>query len=259
MRLITLKHDAVFQVHYVHPGEHLGYRLRRVRKGTKVFATPDGTPIVAQVCGNPLRSSPGVSMMNYAVEAGRLTNIPDFAPDEPRLAEASDFVPTEHVNRNAEPVTESMTETETVSAVAEEPIPPIPIESLSGKSVADWATSGILALGGLAGLNGGSGGKQSGGSGASGGGSSDGGLTGGGISAGPNPDDGDGSGGGGSLGNGGLDGGGSSGDNGDNGGAAGSGGGGFTINAPEPGIVGLLLSAATMTGAYSRVRRRRKS
>ncbi|HZT40863.1 MAG TPA: hypothetical protein VFA07_01675 [Chthonomonadaceae bacterium] len=54
-RLTRLKHDQVVQVFYVRRGEHMGYRLRHLRKGTLIYTLRDGTPALVQVCGNPLR------------------------------------------------------------------------------------------------------------------------------------------------------------------------------------------------------------
>ena len=83
--LTPLKHDMILEVHYVHPGEKIGVKIRRVRKGTMVFSLPDGTPMLAQVCGNPLRT-----VANVKKRLGRALRplkakreIPDFDPMEP--------------------------------------------------------------------------------------------------------------------------------------------------------------------------------
>ena len=55
LKLTHLTQDQVFQVHYVHTGEQIGYKLRRVRKGTPIYTFDDGTPVLVQVCGNPIR------------------------------------------------------------------------------------------------------------------------------------------------------------------------------------------------------------
>ena len=74
MRLTPLKKDMVMNVYYVRPGEHLGFRVRRVRKGTLVFTLPDGTPALVQACGNPLR---------HTLPSQKITKVPDFRVDEP--------------------------------------------------------------------------------------------------------------------------------------------------------------------------------
>lgn len=81
LRLIRLPQDRVFRVHYVHRGEVIGYRVRRVRRGTPVYALRDGTPILVQVCGNPLQVAlPVPEMLLPPLQRLR---IPDFTPDEP--------------------------------------------------------------------------------------------------------------------------------------------------------------------------------
>ncbi|HLK55902.1 MAG TPA: hypothetical protein VKU00_05045 [Chthonomonadaceae bacterium] len=59
LKLTRLTLDQTFQVHYVHTGERIGYKVRRVRKGTPIYSFADGTPILVQVCGNPVRSKRG--------------------------------------------------------------------------------------------------------------------------------------------------------------------------------------------------------
>jgi hypothetical protein len=81
MRLTRLKKDMVMNVYYVRPGEKLGYRVRRVKKGTEVFVLPDGTPVLVKACGNPLR---------HTIPGQKLTRVPDFNPDE--------ALPTEELN-----------------------------------------------------------------------------------------------------------------------------------------------------------------
>jgi hypothetical protein len=75
--------DKVYEVHYVHPGEEVGYRLRRVRRGTPIWVSPDGMPVLVRVCGNPLRSGPNDALANAGAQVGRLNTVPDFEPDEP--------------------------------------------------------------------------------------------------------------------------------------------------------------------------------
>jgi hypothetical protein len=81
LHLMSLPKDEVFAVHYVHTGEVIGYKLRRVRRGTPVYALPDGTPVLVRVCGNPLRST--VTLSYPDTEPTATDSIPDFTTDEP--------------------------------------------------------------------------------------------------------------------------------------------------------------------------------
>jgi hypothetical protein len=95
LHLTRLRRDRILQVHYAHPDGQVGYRLRRVRAGTPVFALPNGTPALAQACGNPLRSAlltAGATLTPPAAAAA-----PDFTPDEmaspPAQRSAFDLTP----------------------------------------------------------------------------------------------------------------------------------------------------------------------
>ena len=81
LRLAPLKHDEIFEVHYVHTGEVIGFKLRRVRKGTLVYAFPDGRPALVQVCGNPLRATAPISYPGPNPTSS--LGVPDFVADEP--------------------------------------------------------------------------------------------------------------------------------------------------------------------------------
>jgi len=81
IHLMKLPQDDFLRVHYVKNSEQIGYRLRRVRKGTLVFAFSDGTPIMAQVCGNPLQSQ--LRMPAMMVPPTQTMQIADFRPEEP--------------------------------------------------------------------------------------------------------------------------------------------------------------------------------
>ena len=91
LHLTRLLRDMVMEVHYVHPGERIGAKLRRVRKGTAVFALPNGIPVLAQVCGNPLRDirsakKRGSVSRPFSRKRSRQTmpeDVPDFDPSEP--------------------------------------------------------------------------------------------------------------------------------------------------------------------------------
>lgn len=261
LKLIHLTKDGIYQVHYVHPGEHLGYRVRRVRKGTLVYATSDGTPILAQVCGNPLRSSPNRELLNAGNQNGRST-VPDFQPNEPRMGLASDLTPTESVMRSVTPTEDQEVIPETVAGVVESPLPPVPISPLPDAGLSAWAR-GALAAGVIGGLLGGGGG---GGSNTPSSPPGSGGLQGGGTSGsdGIGGSSGDpGGGGGGSSdsggGSGGLHGGGTSGSDG-NGGSSGDpgGGGGGTTTTPEPDVLLFTLSAGTTLAFYYNRHRRQR-
>ena len=86
LRLSHMKSDQISRVYYVHPDEKLGYRLRRVKKGTLVFVLPDGSPALVQICGNPMRLD-----LKYkrgtVVEARRV--IKDFSPEDMDEARAA--------------------------------------------------------------------------------------------------------------------------------------------------------------------------
>ncbi len=89
LHLTRLKRDIIMEVCYVHPGERIGVKVRRVRKGTVVFSLPNGTPVLAQVCGNPLHKLAGLnrrgkrSIVSPFTKKRRRADIPDFDPSEP--------------------------------------------------------------------------------------------------------------------------------------------------------------------------------
>lgn len=74
--------DVEAGVWYAHPDGVLGYRDKIVRKGTYVFADPKtGKPILAQVCGNPLRK---VLDLPFPLKpAINTSSIQEFLEDEP--------------------------------------------------------------------------------------------------------------------------------------------------------------------------------
>lgn len=78
LKLQPLKEDRNMEVWYVKAtpkGEVSGYRLRKVKKGTLVYAMEDGTPALIQVCGNPVRmmTIPNAAMIDIA-------NLPEYEP-----------------------------------------------------------------------------------------------------------------------------------------------------------------------------------
>jgi hypothetical protein len=101
MRLKRLAEDHVLAVHYVHPGEKIGYKLSRVKKGTLIYALPDGTPALVEVCGNPLRMriempdarpQPHVAMPQAAPIASEQTDLASTRV-EPELDSVRDAAP----------------------------------------------------------------------------------------------------------------------------------------------------------------------
>ena len=78
LKLQPLTEDRNMEVWYVKAtpkGEISGYRLRKVKKGTLVYAMQDGTPALIQVCGNPVRmiNMPSAAMTDIA-------NLPEYEP-----------------------------------------------------------------------------------------------------------------------------------------------------------------------------------
>lgn len=125
MRLTRLKKDMVMNVYYVRPGEHLGYRVRRVKKGTEVFILPDGTPALVKACGNPLR---------HTLPHQKITKVPDFNPDE--------ALPTETLE--AQPLPEQAGLTRMASSVATAP----PMNSAMPPSELEAETEVAIVTGG---------------------------------------------------------------------------------------------------------------
>ncbi len=78
LKLQPLTEDRNMEVWYVKAtpkGEISGYRLRKVKKGTLVYAMQDGTPALIQVCGNPVRmiNTPSAALTDLA-------NLPEYEP-----------------------------------------------------------------------------------------------------------------------------------------------------------------------------------
>ena len=86
LRLSRMKTDQISRVYYVHPNEKLGYRLRRVKKGTLVFVLPDGSPALVQICGNPMRAD--LKYKRGTIVEGR-SIIKDFTPEDRDEARAA--------------------------------------------------------------------------------------------------------------------------------------------------------------------------
>jgi hypothetical protein len=81
MRLTRLSQDRILRVFYVHPGEVIGYKLRRVRRGTQVLTQTNGSPALIAACGNPVRTDLEVEHMPPK-EREKLI-VPEFEPTEP--------------------------------------------------------------------------------------------------------------------------------------------------------------------------------
>lgn len=172
MHLGVLTEDHIYEIHYVHPGEKIGYKVRRVRKGTAVYRMPDGTPALVKVCGNPIRAKQPTAVR------GAFLRAPEFAQPETAL----DFQPYEALEapanaapvvvnnvRDAEPFA-GFIESPAIPGPTEIPITPIELPAAAIPATAVHAVSSfanavpaILApLGALAGLlasSGGSGGS----------------------------------------------------------------------------------------------------
>lgn len=76
LHLTSLRRDTVMRVYYRSKDSHWGYRTRRVRRGSRIFADRNGEPVLIRVCGNPVKTRvAGEEVIN--------TPIPDFSPEEP--------------------------------------------------------------------------------------------------------------------------------------------------------------------------------
>ena len=169
MRLSTLTEDHVYQVHYVHPGEIIGYKVRRIRKGTAIYRLPDGTPALVRVCGNPIRAKQPKAVKGahiVAPELGQTESALDFQPYEPLEATMMPSPEPSFGPRVGEPYTGF---TESPDVAAEIPLVPVLAPAVSAvHAVSSFANAvpilGALgALGGLGALASGSGGNGSGG------------------------------------------------------------------------------------------------
>lgn len=71
LKVGTMPEDRITRVYFVH-GWTIGYRVRRVKKGTPIFTMPDDTPALVLVCGNPLVTTPVPPLLSQP--------IPEFGP-----------------------------------------------------------------------------------------------------------------------------------------------------------------------------------
>lgn len=81
MKLTSLSRDRILRVFYVHPGEIIGYKLRRVRRGTKIFTQSNGQPALIAACGNPVRADLEVERMPPKEQEKLI--VLEFEPTEP--------------------------------------------------------------------------------------------------------------------------------------------------------------------------------
>lgn len=165
LRLTTLKENTYLDVYYCRQtksGDVIGHKRRLVRKGTKIFATEDGLPVMIQICGNPTQQLRDVMpRLANRINPDRNTNppvldetqgdvpagTPDIAlnPDESVLA-PDDFVPVPQ-GQLVFPQTPSL--------------PPTRLAQLSTDTLRDWVRNiprgsnpALTGLGSLLGLGG---------------------------------------------------------------------------------------------------------
>ncbi|MCW3100960.1 MAG: hypothetical protein JWL77_6578 [Chthonomonadaceae bacterium] len=177
LQLSTLSEDHIYEVHYVHPGEKIGYKLRRVRKGTVIYRMPDGTPALVRVCGNPIRATHPKAVrgaFRRAPEPGQPESALDFQPYEPLEASASPSPVPSPEMRVGEPYTGFVPLTD-LPGPTEIPFTPDVLSPATAAATAVHTVSSFAgaapilgalgALGGVAALAGGSGGGGGGGGG----------------------------------------------------------------------------------------------
>lgn len=171
LHLTYLHQDRMLEVYYVHAGERIGAKVRRVRKGTAVFALPDETPVLAQVCGNPVRvpgtvsnpvtmlPSEGQSNMTDARMAV-ISDVPDFDPTEPLNSSTTATVSHSITLRDSPPSVETLAEPTDALASDEIPADVLAPEELmpsltlpqAKRSLEAWVAGGAaLVLGGVLG------------------------------------------------------------------------------------------------------------
>jgi len=175
MQLSTLNEDHIYEVHYVHSGEKIGFKLRRVRKGTPIYRLPDGTPALVRVCGNPIKDRRPKAVKGAflrAPEPGAPESALDFQPYEPLETEVMPSPVPSPSLRVGEPYT-GFTPLTDLPGPEEIPITP---DILTPATIVPTAVntvrtfSGVApilgalgAVGGIAALTGGSGGGGGGG------------------------------------------------------------------------------------------------
>jgi hypothetical protein len=172
MRLSTLSEDHVYEVHYVHPGEKIGYKVRRIRKGTAIYRMPDGTPALVRICGNPIRATHTTAVrgaFRRAPEAGQPETALDFQPYEPLESNMTPSPEPAFGPRVGEPYTGFIESPEVAMEIPAVSVglAPVAAAATAAHAVSSFAGAapvlGALgALGGLAALASGSGSSGSG-------------------------------------------------------------------------------------------------
>lgn len=86
LRMRRLTRPLVCRVYYVRRGERLGYRVRRVPAGTRVFVMPNGQPALIVSCGNPLRQDLSAALVPPEMRrTARVRSLDETEPPEPPL------------------------------------------------------------------------------------------------------------------------------------------------------------------------------
>jgi hypothetical protein len=81
LHLTQLTTDHISEVWFTRPDGEIGFRERRVKKGTYVYANDEGTPILVQVCGNPLHKV--LAAPEPLAAPKQTSSIQEFLEDEP--------------------------------------------------------------------------------------------------------------------------------------------------------------------------------
>ena len=77
IRLGKMPQTAMLNVYYFRPATgSWGYKLRRVKRGMPVFLRGDGTPVMMQICGNP------IALPAKPLSPQDQAKVADFTPDE---------------------------------------------------------------------------------------------------------------------------------------------------------------------------------
>ncbi|HEV2471968.1 MAG TPA: hypothetical protein VGS41_04840 [Chthonomonadales bacterium] len=149
LRCTRLPADRVMQMHFVRPGEQITYKLKKMRRGTKVFALGD-RPVLAQICGNPVLGEI-VTRPHDEVTSDQVQS--NDASQEPAGSEAVPPSTLQHVLLPAEPSTELdsaqvalATETPLPGAIAPENVTESPVEQLHTWTFSPLALAPLAAV-----------------------------------------------------------------------------------------------------------------
>ncbi len=162
--------ELVRKVYYAHTGEVIGYRVRRIKKGTDIFAYPDGTPILLAVCGNAVRPN------KTAAAVSAQPKIPYFTAAEEEIAPSKtvpgSYYPSRSMTpeapiaaRETPPLPDFVVESDAVAynrpaRSFHESLPVSELRGIAGGGLIGWV-AGTAVLGSLAGSHFGSGGSPS--------------------------------------------------------------------------------------------------